>query len=357
MSRLAPSPTGDLHLGNLRTFALNWALARSLGWTLRLRLEDLDAPRVKPGAIEATVDLLRWIGFEHDGPALRQSSDLAPYRAAMERLAAMGLVYSCGLSRAALRRALSAPHVGEREHRCPASMRPTERSRWRFAAGDVNHRFATPPGSIEIVDAIAGAHRFDPAEEVGDFVLWTRCDLPSYQLAVVVDDARQGVTDVVRGDDLLPSAARQALLYRALGAPIPRWWHVPLVLGSDGARLAKRADSRSAWSYRREGVAPERLVGLLARWLGVVAERAPLSSGEFLAAFASRADPDAAGATLDGLGLRPVVFDEEDHRWLLGQPLALALPARIPAGAGCAAPPAAPPTSEQRAAHRAGPAG
>lgn len=315
-TRLAPSPTGDLHLGNLRTFALTWALARTRGWTLALRIEDLDGPRVRPGAVEATCEMLDWMGFDHDGPMLRQSADLSPYREAMAHLAGGRLVYPCTLSRAEVRRVASAPHLGEREPVFPAVMRPSMAEHAAFADHHVNHRFATPDETVSFVDRLAGRRSFRPCDEVGDFVIWTRQGVPAYQLAVVVDDARQGVTDVVRGDDLLPSAARQALLHRALGHEPPRWWHAPLVFEADGTRLAKRNDSRTAASYRREGVSAERLLGLLAWWLGVVPRREPIGGDELLAAFRPYADDDSNTS----LRLKPATFTEEDHQWLLQAP-------------------------------------
>lgn len=324
-TRLAPSPTGGLHLGNLRTFLLTWLLARAGGWRLILRMEDLDRERVKPGAVEEVLALLEWLGLDHDGPVLRQSADLEPYLEAMRRLAASGLIYACTLSRRELRLALSAPHAADGEQCVPATMRPTAPDRWGFLDPAINHRFATPPGEVVIEDRIAGRRRFEPTAEVGDFVLWTRQGVPSYQLAVVVDDHRQGVTDVVRGDDLLSSAARQALIHRALGQPEPRWWHVPLVLDAAGERLAKRHDSTSAAAYRAAGVAPERVLGLLGWWLGLLEVRAPCPLRELLARVADRghtADPAGVraasrGPTLPWTGLTTVRFTLEDHQWLL----------------------------------------
>lgn len=312
VSRLAPSPTGELHLGNLRTFLLNWLMARARGWTLILRIEDLDAPRVRESHTDSTLRTLEWLGLDHDGAAQRQSSDLERYRDAMRRLAAMERVYPCGMSRADVRRALSAPHADDAELVFPASLRPTMRDGFRFDAGPLNHRFVVEPGVVVINDGFSGAHRFTPAEEVGDFLVWTRLDVPSYQLAVVVDDALQGVTDVVRGDDLLPSAARQSMLYSALGRPEPRWWHVPLVLGPDGRRLAKRHGDTSAASLRTRGVAAERVLGLLGWWLGAIEAREPVALTELLSRFA----PRLGGDSLVHLGLRPVTCTEEDLSWL-----------------------------------------
>lgn len=312
-TRLAPSPTGDLHLGNLRTFLLTWLLARGRGWRLVMRIEDLDGPRVKAGAVESTLELLRWLGLDHDGPVLRQSEDLEPYRAAMHRLGELGLVYPCTLSRADLRRILSAPHAGEQEQRYPPSLRPSDPAARGFRDQSINHRFATPPGEVPVDDWIAGPHRFQPAEEVGDFVVWAKQAVPAYQLAVVVDDHRQGVTDVVRGDDLLASAARQALLHQALGQPVPRWWHVPLVMDESGQRMAKRQESTSATSLRNLGVSAERLLGLLGAWLGLLPRPEPTSLPLLLERFTTLAKAD----TLVGFGLSPARFTQEDHRWLL----------------------------------------
>jgi glutamyl-tRNA synthetase len=162
-----------------------------------------------------------------------------------------------------------------------------------------------PDRAVTIDDAFAGSVCMRPFEEVGDFVVWTRRGGPSYQLAVVVDDARQGVTEVVRGDDLLPSAARQALLMEWLGLPLPRWWHLPLVVGPDGRRLAKRHGDTRLASYRAAGVRPERIVGLLGAWCGVTAAPEEMSSADFLRRF-----------SIDTLSGSPVTFTEDDHAWL-----------------------------------------
>jgi glutamyl-tRNA synthetase len=306
ISRLAPSPTGALHLGNLRTFLVNWALARQSGWRLIMRLEDLDGPRVRAGAARRMLDVLAWIGIEHDGAPIVQSADLDPYRAAMRSLAGRGLVYPCALSRRDIELAARAPHAHEHELRFPPELRPAARPRV-FDREDTNYRLVVDDAAITIDDAIAGRTEHRPGAEVGDFVVWTRRGVPAYQLAVVVDDARQHVTDVVRGDDLLPSAARQTLVYRGLeAAGIPRWWHVPLVLGPDGRRLAKRHGDTRVDRYLAAGVPVERVVGLVAYWCGISEERRPLGAAGFRDAF-----------DLARLSRSPITFTEDDEAWLL----------------------------------------
>lgn len=309
VSRLAPSPTGALHLGNARTFLVNWALARSGGWRLLMRVEDLDGPRVKQDAAMEAIEILEWLGVDFDDAPSFQSHDIEPYRAAMISLASRQLTYGCDLTRTQIEAAASAPHADGHELRYPPELRPTDDRRYRFDLETTNYRLIVPPGRIEIADEVIGATTHDPAAEVGDFVIWTKRGTPAYQLAVVVDDGRQSVTDVVRGEDLLPSAARQLLLYRALELTPPRWWHLPLVIGADGRRLAKRHGDTRLSSYRRAGVRPERIIGLLGSWCGVVASPQEMTADDF-----------RAGFRVDRLDRRSVTFTPEHHRWLLGQP-------------------------------------
>ncbi len=307
-TRLAPSPTGALHLGNARTFLVNWALARRQGWSIVLRIEDLDGPRVKPGAVESTIDTLTWLGMDWDTGPLVQSADLAPYRVAMERLSEAGLVYPCELTRAQIEGAASAPQEGAGESVFPASLRPPLGPR-RFDDDRTNWRFAVPDESVRFDDDFAGPQDRRPCESVGDFVVWTKRAQPSYQLAVVVDDARQGVTHVVRGDDLIDSAARQIQLYRALGLEgrVPRYAHLPLVVGGDGRRLAKRHGDTRLDAYRAAGVPAERVVALIARWCGITPHAEGMSGAEFRDRIDLRTIPRG-----------PAVFTQEDDRWLRG---------------------------------------
>lgn len=314
MTRLAPSPTGTLHLGNALTFVVNWAIARRLGWRVILRIEDLDVGRVREGADQEAVGVLRWLGLDWDEGPVYQSADLSPYREALEGLRDRGLIYPCDATRKEIELAASAPHESDGETRYPGINRPasgryhvTQASPPVLADDAYAWRLIVPEGPVEFVDELVGPKWFDVQEQVGDFALATKAGLPAYQLAVVVDDARQGVTDVVRGDDLLSSTPRQVLLYGMLGlGKPPRYWHLPLVTGHDGRRMAKRDDAVRLTTYLDAGVPGERVVGLLAKWAGLSGVREPMSAD----AFARRLDPgvvpyDAPRFTL------------EDERWLI----------------------------------------
>jgi glutamyl-tRNA synthetase len=317
-SRIAPSPTGPLHLGNACTFLVNWALARNLGWRLVLRIEDLDRDRTRAAGDADVEDLLAWLGIDHDGPVVRQSERLAAYEDAMSRLAAQGLVYESPHSRAEVReaaRALSAPHAGDAPAPFPAALRPAGQDAWRFVRRDVNHRMRMDPGTERVDDQVAGTHAFDPAAAEGDCIVWTKAGHPAYQLAVTVDDLAQGVTDVVRGDDLLPSAAIQARIHRALAGTPPRWWHLPLVLDAGGARMAKRRGSRSLASLREAGATPDRIRGLVLAWIGARDAPAPASPAEFRAAV----DVNILRAWQERSRSRPTVADDASHAWLAGR--------------------------------------
>jgi len=307
ISRLAPSPTGALHLGNARTFLVNWALARTRGWKIVLRMEDLDGPRIKAGSETEAMELLAWMGLDWIGEPVTQSDDLVPYRQAMHRLCDAGHVFPCSLSRGEIREASSAPHEGATDSAYPPSLRPDDAGApVAFREEGHNYRFLVPSGTVMIDDQFAGHHAFDLAGTSGDFVTWTRRATPAYQLSVVVDDIRQGVTDVVRGDDLLESAARQTLIYNALGHQPPRWWHLPLVLGPDGHRLAKRHGDTRLSAFRRLGMTTPRLIGLLATWCGCCRDLQEMTMKEFLDAF-----------DMDRIPRHPITFTEQEHAWLV----------------------------------------
>ena len=280
VGRLAPSPTGALHLGNVRTFMIAWLRARKTGGRVVLRMEDLDHPKDKPGADVQAIEDLKWLGFDWDGEYV-QSRRKELYRAALEKLQAQDLVYPCVCTRKDVLAAQSAPHAGEQLY-YPGTCREkhlawTDKACWRFK---------TPEASrVEFDDVFAGRQVQNVAEKLGDFPLARDRYGAGYTLAVVVDDADMGVTEVVRGDDLLPATPAQILLQRALGLPTPEYCHVPLLVGPDGRRLAKRhGDSRIA-RYRAEGMKPEEILGRLAFLSGWREKDGPVSLPELLDAF------------------------------------------------------------------------
>src|SRR5438876_4682449 len=231
VGRLAPSPTGLLHLGHARTFLVAWWRARSVGGRLVMRLEDLDGPRAKPEMAEAALRDLAWLGLDWDGPDYLQSTGLLEISAAAAELSQRGLAYACVCSRSDVRSAQSAPQLGENEPRYPgtcrgkfASLLAAEQETGKPAG----LRLQVPDGNLTVNDNLLGARGFDVQGDVGDFLIAKRDGAPAYQLAVVVDDARQAVTEVVRGEDLLASSARQQLLQQALGLPAVSYLHVPL---------------------------------------------------------------------------------------------------------------------------------
>lgn len=266
VGRFAPSPTGSLHLGNARSALLGWLLARAQGGQFLLRLEDLDPERSKPEAARALREELAWLGLDFDGPVLVQSQRAAQYAAALERLKEAGRVYPCWCSRAEVARAAAAPHAGEEGPRYPGTCAQGATPKPGRAP---SLRFRVAPGVVRFVDLLQGPQAQDVAAEVGDFVVQRGDGVASYQLAVVVDDAASAVTTVLRGDDLLASTPRQLQLLEALGEPAPQYAHVPLLLGEDGKRLAKRDGALTLSALRAQGVQPQALVGLLARWSGL----------------------------------------------------------------------------------------
>jgi glutamyl-tRNA synthetase len=285
--RFAPSPTGPLHLGNAWAALLGWLWARAEGGHFALRIEDLDAARCRPEYVEALRRDLDWLGLDFDGPVVFQGRRGELYRAALERLTREGRAYPCFCSRAEAARAASAPH-GRAEDgpvypgTCAAlsAAQVAERSRTRPPA----LRFRTAPGVEAFQDAVFGQTTQDVQAEVGDFVVRRTDGVASYQLAVVVDDADMGVDQVLRGADLLDSTPRQLQLARTLDLPTPVHAHVPLLLGADGRRLAKRAGPPTLTELREAGVGAERVVGLLARWAGL-AEGGPQRPEELVSGF------------------------------------------------------------------------
>ena len=268
--RLAPSPTGLLHLGHARTFWTAHARARAAGGALVLRNEDLDPQRSRPHFAAAMLEDLRWLGLEWDeGPDVggpygpyAQSERRAHYLAAWRALTVAGHVYPCVCSRRDLAASAQAPHESgahSDEQLYPGTCRPAAGAPPPPAAepAGANWRFRVPAGeAVAFRDAGQGPQAFAAGRDFGDFLVWRRDDVPSYQLAVVVDDALMRITEVVRGADLLRSTARQLLLQRALGLPTPDYYHCDLMLDASGARLAKRHDALSLRSLRDTGLTP-----------------------------------------------------------------------------------------------------
>ncbi len=291
VTRLAPSPTGALHLGNARTFLINWAHARQTHTRIQLRIDDLDSPRVKTGAAQGAIDDLQWLGMNWDGPPVRQTDDLQPYEAALAQLQAQGSTYRCPATRREVLAAASAPHKGDHDVRYPGLYRPENNPPPIAQDAPCAVRFRVPQGITHFTDSFAGPQAIDVQATVGDFLVATKAGLPAYQLAVVVDDTRAKVTDIIRGDDLLNSTPRQLLLYHALGLAgdsnlnVPRYFHVPLVLGPDGHRLAKRHGDTRVAAYRERGVKPERIIGLLAHTCGLLPAPAPMAAHTFCQQF------------------------------------------------------------------------
>ena len=298
VGRLAPSPTGSLHIGNIRTFLWAWLSARKKGGKVILRIEDLEKP-AGPGVLEEMLSDLSWLGFDWDeGPvwdpglenAFRQRARLeipeqgpnGPYVQSHRRdfyssnfktLQLSNSIYPCVCSRQDILSSQSAPQEGDRELRYPGTCRGRFES-YEEAAAFIKDgrkpvwRFRVDRGPVEFDDLFSGRHRIDVDSDCGDFVAFKSPEQPSYQTAVVVDDIAMGVNEVVRGDDLIPSTARQILLYRAFGCLPPRYGHVPLVVGPDGKRLAKRHGDFRISSLRGK-IRPEKIISILARWSGL----------------------------------------------------------------------------------------
>ena len=316
--RLAPSPTGALHLGNARSFLLAWLSVRSRGGSLVLRIEDLDHPKVKPGAASQVLEDLRWLGLDWDegpdaggpcGPYV-QSMRRPLYREALAKLRAAGLAYPCVCSRRDVEEAQSAPHresvrslaydgrcrgrFGSWEEAC-AALPPDRLPVWRFKS---------EPGVSAFDDLVLGRHEQDAAA-LGDFALARDPDGAGYQLACVVDDAAMGVTEILRGDDLAEATHAQLALQRALGLPRPAYAHVPLVVAPDGRRLAKRHGDTRLSALRAAGVSALRVCGLLAWWSGMAEFGEEISPTGLLPRF-----------SLARLPRSPAVLDDDAWRFL-----------------------------------------
>jgi glutamyl/glutaminyl-tRNA synthetase len=263
--RLAPSPTGYLHLGHARTFWIAAQRARAARGTLLLRNDDLDRARCRPEFVIAMQEDLRWLGLTWDGPMISQSERLPRYRRALELLHARRLIFPCERSRRDVLEAAGAPHEGgeDDEPVYPQEFRPRDdaplpqleeivTTNWRFRVPDERE--------VQFCDGHAGAQRAVAGRDFGDFLVWRKDNTPSYQLATVVDDIDLGITEVVRGADLIKSTFRQLLIFQALGAKSPDFYHATLVRDDAGQRLAKRHDALALRTLRSQGVSPETIV-------------------------------------------------------------------------------------------------
>ncbi|MFN0207992.1 MAG: tRNA glutamyl-Q(34) synthetase GluQRS [Planctomycetota bacterium] len=299
--RLAPSPTGALHLGNARTFLLAWLSIRARGGTVILRIEDLDGPRTKAGAEAGAIDDLHWLGLDWDeGPdrggahaPYRQTERANLYQKAIDHLLQIGAAYPCVCTRSEIETAASAPNAGDHETRYPGTCRGrfiniTEAE--RAAGRPASIRFVVPDEKVIFTDLFCGDSNFSPFDECGDFVI-EKAErsgpkagqlTAAYQLACVIDDFKMGITEVLRGGDLLSSTARQILLQKTLGFMQPDYIHTPILVGGDGRRLAKRHGDTTIRRFREAGVAPEQVVGWLASVSGLADRGAHAHARELL---------------------------------------------------------------------------
>ena len=252
--RIAPTPTGFLHLGHAATFTTAHRRAREADGEILLRIEDLDPQRCKPEFATAAMEDLKWLGLDWDGEPIFQSLRRAQYLAAWERLRDADFIYPCRRSRKEI--STLAPHSEEPVFPTEWRGDPHEAKEFSSPSG-VNWRFRVPDGeTIRFVDGNFGPIEKMAGRDFGDFLVWNRDDIPAYELAVVVDDILTAITEVVRGADLLTSTARQILLHRALGATPPDWFHCPLVCDAQGNRLAKRTGGLEIRTLRNKGLSP-----------------------------------------------------------------------------------------------------
>ncbi len=312
VTRLAPSPTGALHLGNARTFVINYLLAHQLNWQVLMRVEDLDSPRIKTDATKQMLSDLAWLGLTWDQPILYQSDRQDIYRRALDKLIASGHAYPCICSRKDIELAGGAPHhddglvayPGTCRDRfvdaCTAQKQTGSMPAWRVAVN---------ADEIEIDDHFAGPARYNLSGLCGDFVIFKKNQGAAYQLAVVIDDAETGVNAILRGDDLLDSAARQKHLRKLLGINHePQYWHLPLILGPDGHRLAKRHGNTRLSYYRDQGATAQKILGLIGYFSGMLDCPRPIEMQELQELF-----------DIERLPREPVTFTAGDNDYLLGK--------------------------------------
>lgn len=308
--RFAPSPSGEMHLGNAWTALLVWLQVRSQGGAVVLRIEDLDPDRCRQEYTAQLIRDLHWLGLDWDeGPDIggpygpyRQDERRHLYQQALDRLAARGLVYPCYCTRAEIRAAASAPHAGEDEQPYPGTCR-----RLTAEAGEEKarqgrrpaFRLMVPDETLKFTDSLHGQVAQNIGRACGDFIVRRTDGVHAYQLAVVVDDAAMAITHILRGDDLLASTPRQLYLYRLLGLTPPAFAHVPLLCGTDGHRLSKRQRGLSLAALRDRGLAAADIVGYLAHKAGLIPDRKPIAAGDLIGRF-----------SLDLLPRTPVIVED-----------------------------------------------
>jgi glutamyl-tRNA synthetase len=294
--RYAPSPTGLTHLGNARTALAAWLSVRRQRGKFVWRLEDLDGPREIPGTAEAAIEDLHWLGLDWDeGPVeggpfapYRQSERFDHYERALRLLHDAGRLFPCRKSRRDLLEMASAPHGPEGLPPYPQAWRPRSLEEgWfdRYMAEDCSLRFLVDDRTVSFQDHVCGLVNENVATSTGDFVLKRRDGVYAYQLAVVVDDLEMGITEVVRGQDLLDSTGRQIQLIDALGANRPAYAHIPLVLNEDGEKMSKRDEALSLNVLRRDGVSPEQVAGYLGYSLGLLEQPKAVSAADLIPRF------------------------------------------------------------------------
>lgn len=284
--RIAPSPSGYMHLGNAFSALLAWACARSAGGSFVLRFEDLDERCQNPAYVQGLLDDLRWLGIDWDGEPIVQTGRLRAYEDALMRIGEMAELYPCFCSRADLH-AASAPHASDGTPLYAGTCYEMDAGQRAERAAGQRHalRLHVPDETISFVDAIQGPYAQQLVSECGDFVLRRSDEVFAYQLVCVVDDIASGITQVVRGRDLLSSTPRQILLYELLDAPVPQFAHHPLLLAPDGRRLSKRDEDTTLASLRERGVRPEAVLGYLAHLAGQVEVGECMSATELLDIF------------------------------------------------------------------------
>lgn len=283
VGRFAPSPSGRMHLGNVFAALLAWLSVRSQDGEMVLRIEDLDPDRCRPEYAETLKEDLRWLGLDWDREQTPQSRRAAAYAEAFSSLEAQGLVYPCYCSRTELH-AASAPHASDGRVLYAGTCRtltPAQRAEKTKAPA---WRLKVPDAVWTVEDRLQGIYRENLAQDCGDFIIRRADGVYAYQLAVVVDDAAAGVTEVVRGLDLLSSTPRQLYLYDRLGLQAPDFAHVPLLIAADGRRLSKRDRDMDLGLLRQEK-RPEEILGLLARWAGLLEKPEPIAARDLVAVF------------------------------------------------------------------------